>query len=59
MTNIIYEEIAKKYGVSADEVKTEIQKIIDISCKDDVPTTEEFMAFILAHMVNHLLKKQD
>ena len=47
----IYREIARKYGTTPKEVRTEIQKMIDdayqnqVPRKGEIPTAEEFIRY--------------
>ena len=57
MNEKIYKDIAKKYGVSVEEVKREMQKAIDaaylfpndeakkVPRKGDAPTIDEFVTY--------------
>jgi len=62
MNDKIYEAIGKKNGVSADEVKKEIQAAIDaafvfptpealkIPCKGEIPTIDEIIDYVTAQI---------
>jgi len=65
MNRKIYREIARKHGVSVDEVRRDIQAAIDeayiapnfharcVYCEGDKPTPEEFIAHIACRVAEH------